>query len=821
MKKILYLILFLCIAFSGKAVDPNWKLHPIFDEDVSYVVETPSYVYFTSRNLVENPAVETFSSLFRYDKKGEELLPLSSANILNGNNIRQIAYNPQKGYLFVLYYDYNIDLIYNDGKVVNLPDYSRSELSYSKNVNSISMDPDKDRVYLATDFGYVALNDKKYEVAESRIYGEPLKSFSRVGDEYWVLHENILMSIPDSSPRLSLDQYEEVATFANPLKLFPLNETTSLMFTGDKNRNYVKKIVKTSTGIEAVDIVDAKVYNIERNPNGVIAVTGDKIYQIDYSGELTVLERPEEYKNSAAYTLNMAEVWNGLKRKGLSSVKKTGDNWSVTHDWMLPNAPATYVTTSFANHPSLGLLMLSYGYTPITYQMYDGAPMQLSSYKQGRWKNHALAYTNPARSNIMTTTSGMLVDPDRPEYVYITSYHQGIMRLNLNDPEDIIHMTKTYDADSKNEGFVELGPEQNTARNYWNIMPPQLDSSGNIWMAYANNDDNIDPSPNYYCWLSADRKATSSASDIKMPQIVKFDGYAPPSNLACSLTLLKTGKGVQVYTLLVSGITYFHIIDTNGTPIDTSDDKVYSFQRFEDSDGDELDLQRVRSLIEDPATGYVWIAHETGVCYFSPSQVMKGDYTLHRVKVPRNDGTNLADYLLEGVMVNGIAIDSAGRKWFATAGGGVVCTTSDGREILEEFNMANSPLPSDDVIGVAYNSDANSIMFSTTHGYAEYLLPVSQTSSTKTDIRAYPNPVRSDFSGYVTITDIPSGSFVKITDIAGNLVKELGVMSGFEILWDVSDSNFNRVKSGVYHIMVSPSNESSSYSTVGKILVMN
>ena len=287
------------------------------------------------------------------------------------------------------------------------------------------------------------------------------------------------------------------------------------------------------------------------------------------------------------------------------------------------------------------------------------------------------------------------------------------------------------------------------------------------------------------------------------------------------IPLLKTGNGLLVHTSYENGKVFLGLFNTNGTPLDTKDDSGYIFKELLDTDESVIDMERARCLWEDPSTGNVWIGHLNGVCYFNPKNVIAGDYLLSKVKVPRNDGTNLADYLLEGVSVNYITSDAEGRKWFATNGAGVICTTADGRTILEQYNTSNSPLPDDVVYGIGYNSEKNSMIFSTAQGYAEYYLPASQESSSKMEVRAYPNPVRPEYSGYVTISDIPQGSFVKITDVKGNLVKDLGIMSGFEMLWDISDANFKRVKSGVYHIMVSPSDESSSYSAVGKILVVS
>lgn len=803
------------------AADSDWKIHPIFDEDVTHLVETPAYVYFTSLNMKENRENKVYKSLFRYDKAGEELQSLSVSNILNGNNVSDVIYNPQKGYLAVLYHDFNLDLLHNDGRVTNIPYYSQANLSFPKNVYSMSIDKAKDRLYLATDFGYVAINDKKFEVAESRIYSQPFLAFGRTGDYYVAIKDKDVLVAPVSDQRLSIDTYETVGTLEYPgIALYPLNDKLCILEIGTSQYHIFQKLFIDEDGFRIEPFFGGNVYNVDINGDGLNVSMDNRIVHVNADGSTTEIVKHPDFLKSAATTNNMTDVWIAAKRKGLSSMKKNGDNWTLTRDWMLPNAPATFATTSFANHPSLGLLMLDYGTNRITNSLNSFSPLQLSSYKQGRWKNHAPAYTNPDRTEIMTASNGMVIDPDRPEYVYITSYHNGILRLNLNDGKDLIHLGYSTDADKGNDGYVELGPEQTAVVNYWNLSPPHFDKDGNLWINYPNWNDQADPNPHFYVWTAADRRATTSAADIRMPKEVEFNTYYVINNSSISLPLLKTGKGLIVYAASENneGIA---ILDTNGTPLDTQDDKIYKFESFSDNDGNYVEMHNIRNLWEDPDTGYVWIMHLNGLCHMVPSQVVAGNYRVNRVKVARNDGTNLADYLFEGVQVNQMVKDAEGRLWFATTGGGVVCTSGDGREILAELTTSNSPLPDDVVYGIAYNEETNSLMLSTALGYAEYMLPSTQTGSDKQDIRAYPNPVRPEYSGYVTITDIPMGSFVKITDAAGNLVKELGTMTGFEILWDISDANYNRVKSGVYHIMASPSNEDGKYSGVGKILVIS
>ena len=63
-----------------------------------------------------------YISVYRYDKEGDELIPLNSQTYLSGNVASAVDYNYDKGYLLlVAYSDGNIDMLYEDGRLVNLP----------------------------------------------------------------------------------------------------------------------------------------------------------------------------------------------------------------------------------------------------------------------------------------------------------------------------------------------------------------------------------------------------------------------------------------------------------------------------------------------------------------------------------------------------------------------------------------------------------------------------------------------------------------------------------------------------------------------------
>ena len=82
---------------------------------------------------------------------------------------------------------------------------------------------------------------------------------------------------------------------------------------------------------------------------------------------------------------------------------------------------------------------------------------------------------------------------------------------------------------------------------------------------------------------------------------------------------------------------------------------------------------------------------------------------------------------------------------------------------------------------------------------------------------AFPNPVREDFTGNVTITGLIRDTGIKITDISGNLVYET-ISDGGLATWDLKTYNGKHVATGVYLIFCASSDGSEAFVT--KILVI-
>ena len=820
MRKNIVLATFLCIMSSLTGFADSWKVYPSLGVDVEDVVETSDFVYYTALIIPESELLENRYSLFRYDKKNDEMQPLSTDNNLASNTIQKIQYNPKKDYLAVIYANSDIDLLHDNGKITNIPTYRLASMSSSKKVNSVTIDPGKDRLYLSTGFGYVALNDKKGEIAESRDYGRNIKSVARVGDRFVVALDNELKSAPYNDLRITLDDYEPLVSLEEICGLYPLSETLCLVVYAGTDNKALGMIENIGGNLSLRELEEGDFYNIENNAEGVTITTHSSIIQYDSKGNRKLLRRPEEdrYKRAASY--NMSEIWHATATEGLKSGKNNNGTWTMTRDNMLPDTPAPFYSSSMEMHPTKGLMVNTYGHDMNFTTLPHSAYVLFSGHDGGRWTQYSPIYNNYNYRKTMKAPLGLAVDPIDNNYVWLTSKYNGLLRVNLNDPTDLLHLSSKSDESANLDNFVDFLPVQRGEyEGTSHLSVPHFDYYGNLWTSYADYE-NKNALALYY-WSAADRKASTNPQNVILPKKVEVKGYAS-SNMEELLPLKMSGRRNWLVYANKTYNDYMLVIDTNGTPEDNSDDRVAEIINFYDQDGNVINVHAIKTMLEDQATGNVWVGHEGGVFYFNPADVLSGQKNVYRVKVSRNDGTNLADYLLNEVTVNKIISDPAGRKWFATAGGGLVCTSYDGREIIDEVNTSNSGIPSDMTYCIAYDTKANSIMVSTDEGLAEYF-PSSSSSGIgdNEDIKAYPNPVRPGYMGYVTIEGVPSGSVVKIADSAGNVIKELGRESGSEAKWDVTNMRFQRVASGVYYIMVSPGENSSSSAIVGKVLVVN
>lgn len=247
-----------------------------------------------------------------------------------------------------------------------------------------------------------------------------------------------------------------------------------------------------------------------------------------------------------------------------------------------------------------------------------------------------------------------------------------------------------------------------------------------------------------------------------------------------------------------------------------TESKTYS--KFINQDGTTISPTSVYCTVEDKDNN-IWVCTNLGPLFLSYASIKNGDETFQQYKVARNDGTNLADYLLSGIDITCMAIDAANRKWFGTNGNGVYLISADNNTQEKHFLAENSGLLSDNIESIAINDETGEVFIGTAKGLCSYMSDATVTNEemNKDNVWAYPNPVKPEYNGLITITGLSYNADVKICTSNGVLVNE-GRSTGGTYTWNGCDQDGKRVASGVY--MVQTAKSDGSKGTVCKIAIV-
>jgi hypothetical protein len=249
-------------------------------------------------------------------------------------------------------------------------------------------------------------------------------------------------------------------------------------------------------------------------------------------------------------------------------------------------------------------------------------------------------------------------------------------------------------------------------------------------------------------------------------------------------------------------VVYKKLVNQDGTSIELADDGIYC-------------------IVEDKESN-IWIGTTAGPVVIMKDQVGKSanEIEFTQVKVPRNDGTNYADYLLAGNTITSIAIDGGNRKWFGTNSNGVYLISADNMSQIQHFTADNSPLLSNNILSITLNPVTGEVFFATDKGLCSYISDATQTNEemTSDNVWAYPNPVNPGYTGPITITGLSYDADVKILSANGALVHE-GRSNGGTYVWYGNDQKGRRVASGIY--MVVTATRTGEKGTVCKIAIIN
>ena len=109
------------------------------------------------------------------------------------------------------------------------------------------------------------------------------------------------------------------------------------------------------------------------------------------------------------------------------------------------------------------------------------------------------------------------------------------------------------------------------------------------------------------------------------------------------------------------------------------------------------------------------------------------------------------------------------------------------------------------------------MFFATDKGLISYRSGATEGSNDFSNVLVFPNPVKPDYEGTISIKGLLTDAVVKITDISGNLVYKTTALGG-QANWDGKRTNGEEVNSGVYLIFCS--DEDGNENHVSKLLIV-
>ena len=763
MVKRIFAILSILIAITANAGIGDWVLYPSY-HNATYCQTAGDKVY-----------VLASGALYSYNTSDEEVRVYDKINTLSDIDITHIGYCKDIKALVVVYSNANIDILFDDEEVYNITDFKNKPLP-DKRINGV--DIQGTTAYLSTVFGIVELDLEEYEFTNTYTTG--------------------------------LNTY---CTYLFNGTLFCGTETGMYSCATDKNlldknnwvkkNNYFTKAICELDGMLYCNLDEFGIYSYNASNNilkDVIYNHGEK-YNTMYSNgkeiiasakkKTTIITSPTDvtvYKNSNSNFIlkDGNHFWDCKGYNGIVKCIAKDGEIIVNSTSLTPDSPVRNYCEymKFASDDKLLVAGGNLNYFDITF--YDGTLMEYD-YSGNRWNNLPEDTIKQATGIPYLNLCAIDEDPTEPGHYFAGSFGYGLYEFRNGK------FVKHYS--THNSPLESVIP---TNTRFVRIPSVKFDKEGNLWCIN-----------------------TGTKNIVK---VLKSDGtwcelyYKPIEKLATMVEPVMDSRG-WLWLKSLQGEAGIFCAKMNGTPLDSSDDESKAWlNKFVNQDGISYDIYQVFALAED-REGQMWVGTNTGLFVIDNPKTFFNNGVFKQIKVPRNDGTGLADYLLSGTYIKSIQVDGANRKWIGTNDDGVYLISADGLETIHHFTTDNSPLPSNSIVSIAINDRSGEVFIGTDKGIASYMSDATRPEEKldENNIYAYPNPVKADYSGNIAIVGLTHDCNVKIVDTAGYLINE-GTSNGGQYTWNGRNARGEKVASGVYYVLTYDSNGNEGVAT--KIVVI-
>ena len=729
----------------GMAQIGAWKAYPAY-YNITEIQPAGKIIYVLASN-----------GLYAYNSNDHSIQTFDKSTVLSDVDIAHIAYNKSAKCLFILYKNYNIDLLSSNGTVKNLSDYYSKVMTDDKTVNFITID--NIYAYLSTGFGIIKINMRDGEINETYYLKEKTKSCTILNNQIFAAVNNKILK-GDTSKNL-LD-YKNWTTFStlNVDQLFQINSqligsVNGSLYSIHSDGTYQK-------------IYEPLYTQVSQQDDKIIFLRPDHFYVLQNSNEIS--EYDAKY-SSIAYDSNINKYWIGNIQGQLQQMVISNNELSVDKNVNIKVEGPKYNNFGFLKFDKETLYSCGGGYEVLGDQYLPGNIQTMNA--EDQWSTYGDSLQAIVGHDYLDNVT-LDLDPNNKKHLF-TGGRTGL--YEFNDGQFI----KNY---SFNNSLLQSALPTNNP-NYVLVKGMKFDNQGNLWIlnSQAKSQSLLELTKNGE-WISHHK-----------PELM----YNNQRSLGAMQGMIFDSRNLLWFVNDHWDIPSFYCYQPTS-------DQLNAYTTFINEDGKIVPVTYVHCVMED-LDHNIWIGTDVGPLVLNDSQIGNStDVEFDQIKVPRNDGTNLADYLLNGVDIISMAVDGAGRKWFGTKSNGAYLISQDNLQQIHHFTVDNSKLLSNTVQSIAIDDKNGKVFFGTSKGLCSYSSDASGANDemTKDNVYAYPNPVEPNYSGLITVIGLTFNADVKIVTSNGILVAQ-GKSHGGTFTWDGSDLKGNRVASGVYMVQTATS----------------
>lgn len=724
------------------------------------------------------------------DSLTDDFLRLNRITGLSGSIVQFIQTIPQSQCMAIAYADGNLDLMYPDGSICNIPDLANKSMTGDKSLYSLCYSGNQ--LFASGGFGFVVVDLDQQFITQSFLTRFAIQFAFQWGNYLYRYSDSKHLECGNTEQNLqqnanwhvaSQTGFKQALCFGDSLQSYCwLLGQNGHLYQLDESQQISEISSVCYTGMY---LVDDKVF---------LTTDQQTLYVADPASLTFSPNRDDPFYNGTEFTPSdqkghffMLLSNSRIYRMGYNSYTP-GEHVDFTCDWentLQPEGIGTYFLGEMrlADDGLVGIARRSYINGTSKANALEGIVCHLP-FDEGE------AITNITPSQIVPKLTynanfqgltGLAADPlNEQRYAISTGLH-GVYILDHDTLHSRLDHTNTHG------GIEAFSTDYSSTRT----SAVAYDDEGNLFVTCSMQDTILRCLTPDGKWIKYPNSGMAQVADARRIMISQNDPY--------KLKWVLNDYGYQKSRV---GIYY-----DMGTPtsVGTPNYQTAWFTHLVDQDLNEYLPYYIYDLCE-AKDGKIWVLTNLGPFViedpkttFEYAQKNPGKGKVRRVKIPRNDGTNLADYLMDATYCTCMAIDNFNRKWIGTNGAGLYLLSADCITEIEHFSTDNSPLLSDDILNLCYDAESGRIYISCEGGVLTYQTDAIEGEDDFGGISCYPNPVRPEFSGELRIMGLMNDSQVSITTTDGTLLYRTH-SEGATATWDLRTANGERVSSGIYLI---------------------